>query len=290
MKRVPYLCLLLVLLTACGTDPAPVSEQTEAVPTETEATTEAETEDETEAAAVPVPIEQLPFQWQVTEPDANDMSSIIGSYTNGSEHIVKQLSIQLQINDVDTSYETTMPSIDTVLPGEESTLLWGFGPASHDEEDVTVIGAEYIIEEKERGWIITYDARTDTYDVQEFPRIPEPEPPIGVEQLPFEFVPAQLQTGREVVGIEFTNQSPYTIESFGLAVRATEPNERFGFSVEEAVAPGEESPMDVTLDIESGWELQPLSLIVQVRLDDGSGYFVSYDYKTEEYSTSPLFE
>lgn len=301
MKKTGILLLLLLslMLGACSSNAEDTADTTEALQTEeaaneatteTAAGTEEQTEPATEADEVPVTADDLVFDWYLTEPDINGMVNIRGTYENNSSYVISQIVYNLNVTEDGEPYESSMPSADTVMPGGTSPLLYAFGPTSQSEDDVEFTGFELVALAERKGWIITHDYASEQYEVSEFPRFPEPEPPVTVDAIPYEFIDTETDYVKAVMGLVYTNNTDFTIETFALTVLAKEENETYGFSLEENVAPGESSPEVQQIRLLPGTELEPRSIIFRIRGEDGEGFYVSYDYQTRDYRTTPLYD
>lgn len=290
MKKLMILLALMLMLSACGGEPAATEaagsqEQTEAVATEATATEPAVAETPETEKEAPVTIEEIPYVIELQDPDSIGNVYGRGTYENKSEFIMNSFDLEMKLNDVnETTYYMTY---DTVRPNETSAVFEASGPSTGLDSDMEPLNLNYHVTRGNDHYYISYDFKTQKYEYMESePFESEVEPPVTVDQMPYEIELQEPDSIGNVYGsATVTNKSEMTVTGFSITMLLKDVNEKTYYSTYDTLLPGDTSSVFESSGPETGLvsDMEPLEIQIIVQGEDGTEYHIDYNVKTEKY-------
>lgn len=117
--------------------------------------------DESLSQAIPVKIDEIELKDFHCETNSLGTVYMKAQFKNNSDKTISYIKYTYEID----GKKTYLMCIDTLLPGDTSTIEDAFGPSSKDVKDATLLKASFTIKDKnaDTDIYIDYDAKTKEY-------------------------------------------------------------------------------------------------------------------------------
>lgn len=291
MKNKLWILALSVALVACGNGGKEASTKDQAAETEA-STTEALTEAATEQAPVvinevPVRVEEIPFTFDLLDPDEEGKIYYLVTFTNNSTYTVTNLNMGIIEGDSEKVYYSCS---ETIRPNEKSTDRTFLANEKYLDSEPQITEIDYCISRDDDHYLVFYNYETQEYEIQKLTDADlniTKDPPVKVDDFPYEITLEEPDPIGAVYGVAtFTNKSALTVSDYFLEFLLKDINVSVLYHTEDPVLPGETSAEMPSFGPPSGLEedMEPLKMYLTITNANNTKTMVTYDFKLQRYT------